>query len=312
MQIHYRKHHQAYIDSLNAVLESLSRSAVEERRDLCREISSIPEEIRTMVRSAAGGHWNHSRLWAWMTPHCRRCTGRQDRRGDHDVVRQRRRLQGAVLEGGDGVSAVAGRGWSKTAPRSSVTTTPNQDNPLMDGKYTDSGPRRVGARLLLEVPEPTGRLRQGVVERRELGRSQQSVARRTTRLTAAGRLFRIAQRRCPGSVIVASSNGERLRPKTEVASASRDEDVGSAPCSAAASSATAHLPQPPPPLTAVSPFPPGGTAPPLSMATAWHEELPPFPVRSCASRSSRCRTHARSRGIHLAPLAAMSTHGASD
>src|SRR2546430_14044960 len=65
MQIHHGKHHQAYINNLNAALEKhpdLQSKSVEE---LCRGINSVPEAIRTAVRNNGGGHWNHRKSWTW-------------------------------------------------------------------------------------------------------------------------------------------------------------------------------------------------------------------------------------------------------
>jgi len=68
MQIHHGKHHQAYVTNLNAALEKhpeLNSKSVEE---LCRGISSVPEDIRTAVRNNGGGHANHSMFWKLMAP----------------------------------------------------------------------------------------------------------------------------------------------------------------------------------------------------------------------------------------------------
>jgi Fe-Mn family superoxide dismutase len=64
MEIHYSKHHQTYVDRLNATLEKypeLQKKAVE---DLLKNLDSVPEEIRTQVKNHGGGHFNHSFFWA--------------------------------------------------------------------------------------------------------------------------------------------------------------------------------------------------------------------------------------------------------
>ena len=102
------------------------------------------------------------------------------------VVRQLRRVQGAVREGRRrplrqrlGVADRRRRQAGRSRARA------NQDSPLMEGKKADPRPRRLGARLLPEVPEPPARLHRRVVERRQLGRGEPAV-RTVTRSTDAG------------------------------------------------------------------------------------------------------------------------------
>ena len=68
MEIHHGKHHQAYVTNLNAALEKYPALQSKSVEELCREINTIPEDIRTAVRNNGGGHWNHSRFWTWMAP----------------------------------------------------------------------------------------------------------------------------------------------------------------------------------------------------------------------------------------------------
>ena len=63
MEIHHTKHHQTYVDKLNAALEGhedLQNKSVE---DLLRNLQSVPESIGTAVRNHGGGHFNHSFFW---------------------------------------------------------------------------------------------------------------------------------------------------------------------------------------------------------------------------------------------------------
>jgi superoxide dismutase len=110
MQIHHGKHHQTYVNNLNAALEKhpdLQGKSVEE---LCRGINSIPKDVRTAVRNNGGGHWNHSRFWTWMAraPAVHR---RQDRRCDQFVssAASTRSRNNSPRQAPDG-SAAAGSG----------------------------------------------------------------------------------------------------------------------------------------------------------------------------------------------------------
>jgi Fe-Mn family superoxide dismutase len=68
MTIHHTKHHQAYIDKLNAALEGYPDMAEKPVEDLLRRLSSLPESIRSAIQNQGGGHANHSSFWKWMGP----------------------------------------------------------------------------------------------------------------------------------------------------------------------------------------------------------------------------------------------------
>jgi Fe-Mn family superoxide dismutase len=134
VQVHYRKHHQAYIDSLNLALDHYPDLQSKTAETLCREIHDVPEPIRTVVRNSAGGHWNHGRLWGWMTPHSGGAPiGRSAEAiaaSFGDVAAFKEQFSTAAL-------GVFGSGWAwlvKDGSTLSITTTPNQDNPLMEGR----------------------------------------------------------------------------------------------------------------------------------------------------------------------------------
>ena len=59
MEIHHTKHHQTYVNNLNAALEKAPQLVGKSLDDLMRGISSVPESVRTAVRNNGGGHWNH-------------------------------------------------------------------------------------------------------------------------------------------------------------------------------------------------------------------------------------------------------------
>ena len=68
MEIHHDRHHAAYVNNANGALEKHPELAKKSVEDLLRGISSVPEDVRTVLRNNAGGHSNHSIFWTIMTP----------------------------------------------------------------------------------------------------------------------------------------------------------------------------------------------------------------------------------------------------
>jgi Fe-Mn family superoxide dismutase len=133
MEIHHDKHHAAYVSKLNdAVGDSdLAKQSVE---DLCRNINSVPENIRAAVRNNGGGHANHSLFWTIMGPG----GGGEPSGALADAIKSE--LGGfAAFQEAFTAKALGqfGSGWAWLAVDSSgklsVTGTPNQDNPYMNG-----------------------------------------------------------------------------------------------------------------------------------------------------------------------------------
>ena len=134
MQIHHGKHHQAYVNNLNAAIEKETSLSGKSLEDLLRALDEVPESVRTAVRNNGGGHWNHSVFWKWMSPD----GGGQpegeigkaiaDAFGGFDKFKE----QWSTAAGGR-----FGSGWVwliDEGGKVSITSTPNQDNPLMEGK----------------------------------------------------------------------------------------------------------------------------------------------------------------------------------
>jgi superoxide dismutase, Fe-Mn family len=133
MEIHHTKHHQAYIDKLNAAIEGhdLGSPSVEE---LVAAIHTVPEEIRSAVRNHGGGHSNHSLFWSIMSPE-----------GGGSPTGPLLEAIGNDLGGFDPfcsefTKAAAGRfgsgwAWLSLNPNRQlvVEDTPNQNSPLMHG-----------------------------------------------------------------------------------------------------------------------------------------------------------------------------------
>ena len=134
MEIHHTKHHQAYVNNLNAAIEKAPELQDKSLDDLMRSVNSVPEAVRTAVRNNGGGHWNHSVFWELMAPG----KGGEPTGGLADAIKQ---AFGDFSKFKEQFTAAAtgrfGSGWAwlvNDGGKLSITSTPNQDNPLMDGK----------------------------------------------------------------------------------------------------------------------------------------------------------------------------------
>ena len=132
MEIHYVKHHQAYIDKLNSALEKHPNLQKKKVVDLLADLISVPEDIRAAVRNNGGGHVNHSLFW--------------------QLLKKGAKLHGDIAEAiesefgsfeefkkkfGDAAMNRFGSGWAWLVVNNGeleVFSTVNQDSPLIDGK----------------------------------------------------------------------------------------------------------------------------------------------------------------------------------
>ncbi|MFU8772713.1 MAG: superoxide dismutase, partial [Anaerolineales bacterium] len=69
MEIHHTKHHQTYVNNLNAALEKFPELQDKSLDELVRNPNALPEGVRTAIRNNGGGHYNHSIFWKVMSPH---------------------------------------------------------------------------------------------------------------------------------------------------------------------------------------------------------------------------------------------------
>ena len=140
MEIHHSKHHNAYVTNLNKALESapdLANKSIDEL--LANNLSIVPENIRTAVRNNGGGHWNHAMFWKIMGPNGggapigNVAQAINAAFGSFDTFKEKFNAAGVGR---------FGSGWAwliKAGGKVEITSTPNQDNPLMDGKYAVMG-----------------------------------------------------------------------------------------------------------------------------------------------------------------------------
>jgi Fe-Mn family superoxide dismutase len=135
MQIHHGKHHAAYVANLNKALESAPALANKTIEELLGNLDAVPEAIRTAVRNNGGGHYNHTLFWEIMKP-----GGPAAPSGDLAAAIDASfgsldKMKEAVNAAGVGRF---GSGWAwvvvEKGGRLVVTSTPNQDTPVMEGK----------------------------------------------------------------------------------------------------------------------------------------------------------------------------------
>ena len=132
MEIHHTKHHQAYIDNLNAAIKNDNNFASMTAEQLLKDLQSIPENIRTVVRNHGGGHANHSFFWTLLkkgvAPEGSVIAAIHERFGS---------FEGFKKEFSQAAAKQFGSGWAWLVVDEGelqVLSTPNQDSPLSLGK----------------------------------------------------------------------------------------------------------------------------------------------------------------------------------
>ncbi len=132
MQIHYEKHHQAYIDKLNAAVAGTEweSKTVEE---LLANIKDVPEDKRTAVRNHGGGHANHSLFWTILSPE----KTEPSKYFEALVAKEFGSMQDFKVKFSEKATLQFGSGWAWLTVKDGkleVSNAPNQDSPIMDGK----------------------------------------------------------------------------------------------------------------------------------------------------------------------------------
>ena len=134
MQIHHGKHHQAYVNNVNAALEKAAEWQKSSLDELLQALPKLPDSIRTAVRNNGGGHWNHSFFWTLMGPNA----GGAPAGALADAITK---SFGAFDNFKEQFQAAAmgrfGSGWAWLVMDGAglkIESTPNQDNPLMEGR----------------------------------------------------------------------------------------------------------------------------------------------------------------------------------
>lgn len=134
MEIHYSKHHQAYIDKLNLALEKYPDLLNKSIHELLRDLNAIPDDIRNLVRNHGGGHYNHTLFWNIMKKNGVAASNNallpaiNKAFGNFDKFKEE--FSSAALNR-------FGSGWAWLVVDNAklvITSTPNQDSPISEGK----------------------------------------------------------------------------------------------------------------------------------------------------------------------------------
>ncbi len=134
MGIHHGKHHQAYVTNLNAALEKAPTIATNSLEAILADLPSAPDGVRNAIRNNGGGHWNHSLFWEIMAP-----SAGGEPTGDLGALITK--SFGSYSAFRDQLKAAGvgrfGSGWAwlmHDGGTLAITSSPNQDNPIMDGR----------------------------------------------------------------------------------------------------------------------------------------------------------------------------------
>jgi superoxide dismutase, Fe-Mn family len=140
MELHHDKHHASYVNNLNEALENNSTLQNQSVESLIRNLNQVPEEIRTTVRNNGGGHVNHSMFWEIMSPNGGGEPTGAIAQAINETFGSFETFQEQFNEPG---SDQFGSGWvwlvRNAQGQLEITSTPNQDSPLMDGQYPIMG-----------------------------------------------------------------------------------------------------------------------------------------------------------------------------
>ena len=133
MTIHHDKHHQAYITNLNGALEKHPDLAKKPLEALLKDLNTVPEDVRMVVRNHGGGTWNHSMFWEVMAP---KAGGAPKGELAKAIDASFKSFDAFKEEFTKAANGRFGSGWAWLVRRGSglaVVSTANQDNPYSDG-----------------------------------------------------------------------------------------------------------------------------------------------------------------------------------
>ena len=136
MEIHHDKHHGTYVTNLNKALEKTPELSAKPINELIADLNAVPEGARTAVRNNGGGHANHSFFWKIMSPNGggdptgELASAITETFGSFDDFKEKFQAAGLARFGSGWVWLIFGKD-----KKLEIISTPNQDNPLMDGNH---------------------------------------------------------------------------------------------------------------------------------------------------------------------------------
>lgn len=134
MEIHYSKHHATYVEKLNAALEPFQDLKDLSIEEILKDLEQVPEEIRTAVQNNGGGHYNHTLFWDMMTP---KDGGKKSDAINDTLTSSFGSFESFKEQFTSAALSRFGSGWAWLVSDDqgvlSITSTPNQDSPIMFG-----------------------------------------------------------------------------------------------------------------------------------------------------------------------------------
>ena len=138
MHLHHDKHHQAYVTNANGALEKHPELGGKSVDDLLRDLNSVPEDVRTVLRNNAGGHSNHSMFWNIMAPPKSGGGGAPAGPLADQIKADFGDFEAFKKTFNETTAKQFGSGWGwlvLQGGKLKIITTPNQDSPLSQGLY---------------------------------------------------------------------------------------------------------------------------------------------------------------------------------
>jgi len=131
MKLHHDKHHQTYVDKLNAAIDKVPELKGRSLENLLTDLSSVPESVRIAVCNHGGGHFNHTNFWKYLSP-----DGGSEPTGELGAALTSKygSYQSFMDAFSESALGVFGSGWAWLMPDLTIATTANQDNPISEGK----------------------------------------------------------------------------------------------------------------------------------------------------------------------------------